>query len=262
MPDLRHWLLTAESHVATLTLNRPASQNSLTPEVLSELRAISADLKANVEVWAIVLQGSGDHFSVGVDTDLFRSMLDQPAPIVREQLWEMQLALDEFEAIPKPVLARLHGFCIGGGLLLALCCDFRIASQRTVFALPEVKLGIPILMGTHRIARVTGIAAAKELVLLGERFNAATAQRLGLLHRVVAPDQLDTTVMTLADRFRRLPPRTISVTKRIFNEGYGPPLRDSQDLELEALAQLLDSHDPREAIESFLAGRDPHYTGT
>jgi enoyl-CoA hydratase/carnithine racemase len=123
---------------------------------LRELRSITADLKANSEVWAIILQGYGDHFSAGVDTSLIQSMLDQPEKLVREQLREMQLALDEFEAIQKPTLARLQGFCIGAGLLLALCCDFRIASRRTIFALPEVKLGIAVLMGTHRSNRSDG----------------------------------------------------------------------------------------------------------
>jgi enoyl-CoA hydratase len=261
MSDYQHWLLAEESHIATLTLNRPKANNSLTPDTLRELRSITADLKANSEVWAIILQGYGDHFSAGVDTSLIHSMFDQPEKVVREQLREMQLALDEFEAIQKPTLARLQGFCIGGGLLLALCCDFRIASQRTIFALPEVKLGIAVLMGTHRITRVTGMAAAKELVLLGDRFNAQTAHRLGLLHRVVTPDQLDTAVTAMADKFRRLPPRTIGAAKRIFNEGYGLPLRESEDLELDAQAQLLNSQDLREAIESYLAKREPHFTG-
>jgi enoyl-CoA hydratase/carnithine racemase len=261
MPDYQHWLLAEESHIATLTLNRPNANNSLTPETLSELRSITADLKANSEVWAIILQGSGDHFSAGVDTSFIRSMLDQPEKAAREQLREMQVALDEFEAIEKPILARLQGFCIGGGLLLALCCDFRIASQRTIFALPEIKLGIAVLMGTQRITRVTGMAAAKELVLLGDRFNAERAQSLGLLHRVVAPDQLDATVTAMADRFRRLPPRTVGVAKRILNEGFCLPLRDSQDLELDALGRLLSSRDVREAMESYLAKREPHFTG-
>jgi enoyl-CoA hydratase len=261
MPDYQHWLLAEESHIATLTLNRPNANNSLTPETLRELRSITADLKANSEVWAIILQGSGDHFSAGVDTSFIRSMLDQPEKAAREQLREMQVALDEFEAIEKPILARLQGFCIGGGLLLALCCDFRIASQRTIFALPEIKLGIAVLMGTQRITRVTGMAAAKELVLLGDRFNAERAQSLGLLHRVVAPDQLDATVTAMADRFRRLPPRTVGVAKRILNEGFCLPLRDSQDLELDALGRLLSSRDVREAMESYLAKREPHFTG-
>jgi enoyl-CoA hydratase/carnithine racemase len=257
----QHWLIAEDSHIATLTLHRPQANNSLTLETLSELRLITADLNERDEVWAVIVEGSGDHFSAGVDTSIIQGMLDQPEEVFREQLREMQLALDEFEAIQKPTLAKLKGFCIGGGLLLALCCDFRIASQRTIFALPEVKLGIAVLMGTHRISRVIGMAAAKELVLLGDRFNAQTAYTLGLVHKVVPPDQLDAAVASLADKFYRLPPRTIGVAKRILNEGYHLPLRDSEDLEIDAQAQLLHDQDLREAIESYLAKREPHFTG-
>ncbi|MEZ4769982.1 MAG: enoyl-CoA hydratase/isomerase family protein [Caldilineales bacterium] len=261
MSDIQHWLFTVEHHVAVLTLNRPEAKNSITTGVLSELRTMTAELATDRGVWAIVLQGQGDHFSIGVDIDLIRSMLDEPERLVREQLSEMQAALDEFEAVPKPTIAKLRGFCIGGGLLLALCCDFRIASRHTVFALPEVKLGIPVLMGTQRLTQVTGVAAAKELVLLANRFNPETAHRLGLLHRVVPSDQLDAVVAKMADRFRRLPPTTVAVAKRIINEGSALSLRQSQDLELGALAQLLDSHDARKALESYLAGRESRYVG-
>jgi enoyl-CoA hydratase/carnithine racemase len=257
----QHWRIAEDSHVATLTLYRPQANNSLTPETLRELRAITAELNARDDIWAVVVEGSGDHFSSGVDTSVIQSMLDQPEDVFREQLREMQLALDEFEVIQKPTLAKLKGFCIGGGLLLALCCDLRIASQRTIFALPEVKLGLAVIMGTQRISRVVGMAVAKELVLLGDRFNAQTAQSLGLVHKVVPPDQLDAAVVSLADKFRRLPPRTIGVAKRILNEGYQLPLRESEELEIDAQAPLLHSQDLHEAIDSYLAKREPHFTG-
>ena len=99
------------------------------------------------------------------------------------------------------------------------------------------------------------------LILLGDRFNAQSAQALRLVHKVVPPDQLDAAVVSLADRFRRLPPRTIGVAKRILNEGYDLPLRESEDLEIDAQAQLLRSRDLREAIDSYLEKREPHFTG-
>ena len=261
MSHYQHWLIVEDSHIATLTLNRPQANNSLAPETLSELRLIAADLRVRDEVWAVIVEGSGDHFSAGVDTSVIQGIPDQPEAAFRDQLRAMQLALDEFEAIPKPTIAKLKGFCLGGGLLLALCCDFRIASQRTIFALPEVKLGIAVIMGTQRISRVVGVAAAKELILLANRFNAQTAQALGLVHKVVPPDQLDAAVASLADKFRRLPPRTIGMAKRILNEGYDLSLRDSEDLEIDAQAQLLHSQDLREAIASYLEKREPRFTG-
>ena len=261
MPGYQYWLVATEAHITTLTLNRAEANNSLTPETLSELRAITTDLRASQDTWAVVVQGQGEHFSTGVDTGVIQSLPDQPEPIYRERLLNMQRALDEFEALEKPTIAKLRGFCIGGGLLLALCCDFRIASERTVFSLPEVKLGIAVLMGTQRLTRTVGVAAAKEMILLGERFNARKAATYGLVHKVVAPGELDTAVAGLAGKFRNLPPRTVGIAKRIIHEGYHLSLRDSQDLEMDVLADLLMSPDFREALASYLEKRQPVFTG-
>jgi enoyl-CoA hydratase/carnithine racemase len=261
MPEYQHWLLTEEEHVATLTLNRPDAMNSLTSQTLYELRDITAYLRTRKDLWVVTLQGQGDHFSIGIDVDLIKGRIDGSEGANREFLLGCQVCLDDFEALEKPTIAKLRGFCIGGGLILALCCDFRIASQRTVFSLPEVQLGIPVLMGTQRLTRVAGIAATKEMILLGGRFKASAAQAYGLLHRVVPPDELDAAVAALVDKFQRLPPRTVGLAKRIINSGYNLSLRDSQNLEIDALAELMDSPDLREAIESYSDKRQPRFTG-
>jgi enoyl-CoA hydratase len=261
MPEYQNWLLSEDDHIATLTLNRPATHNNLTTATLAELRAATAWLASHKDIWAVILQGSGAHFSAGMDTSVFLDILNQTELVFRQQTLEMQLALDEFEALQKPTIARLQGFCIGGGLLLALCCDFRIASQRTMFAFPEIKIGIAPLWGTQRITRTVGLAAAKELVLLGERFSAQKANTLGLVNQVVAPEQLDSEVNSLADKFRKLPPRTTGVVKHVLNTGYHLPLRESEEMELNAQAALFTSPDLREAVESYIAGREPHFKG-
>ena len=261
MSEYQHWLLTEEAHIATLTLNRPDAMNSLTAETLYELRDITAYLRTRKDVWAVIVQGQGDHFSIGMDVSVIKGRIDQPEKANREYLLSLQQCLNEFEALEKPTIAKLHGFCIGGALILALCCDFRIASQRTIFSLPEVRLGIPVLWGTQRLTRVAGVAATKEMILLGKRFNARAAQAYGLLHKVVPPDELDTTVAALADKFQRLPPRTVGIAKRIINLSYNLSMRDSQNLEIDALAELLDSPDLREAVESFSEKRRPRFIG-
>ncbi len=255
MSEYRNWLLTEEAHIATLTLNRPDAMNSLTAETLFELRDITAYLRAKRSVWVVIVQGLGDHFSTGMDVGEIKARLDQPEQANREYLLSLQQCLDDFEALEKPTIAKLRGFCIGGGLILALCCDFRFASQRTIFSVPEVKLGLPVLMGTQRLTRVVGVAATKEMILLGGRFNASAAQAYGLLHKVVPPDDLDAAVAALAEKFQRLPPPTVGIAKRIINEGHNLSLRDSQNLEIDALAELLDSPDVREAIGSYLEKR-------
>jgi len=261
MSELQHWLLNEEEHIVTLTLNRPEAMNSLNAETLYELRDIAIHLRKRGDIWAIIVQGKGKHFSSGMDVSVIESRLDEAEQVNCDFLAGLQRCLDDFEALEKPTIAKLHGFCIGGGLILALCCDFRIASRRTVFSLPEVRLGLGVIMGTQRLTRLAGIAAAKEIILLGRRFNAATAQAYGLLHQVVPPDDLDSTVAALAARFQTLPPRTVGIAKRIIDQGYHLSLRESQDLEIDAQAELSDSPDLREAIESYQEIRRPLFRG-
>jgi enoyl-CoA hydratase/carnithine racemase len=261
MPEYQNWLLTEEAHIATLTLNRPDDANNLTEDTFYELRDITAYLRTRKDVWVVIVQGRGKHFSTGMDINVIKGRLDQSEQANREYLLNLQQCLDEFEALEKPTIAKLHGFCIGGGLILALCCDFRIASQRTIFSLPEVRLGLPIIIGTQRLTRVVGVGTTKEMILLGKRLKASVAQAYGLLHQVVPPDELDAAVTALADKFRRLPPRTVGIAKRIINSGHNLSMRESQNLELDAQAELLDSPDLREAIESYLQKRRPRFTG-
>ena len=128
IPEYENWLLTKDARVATLTLNRLDAMNSLTAETLYELRDITAFLRTRRDVWVVIVQGRGRHFSTGMDVSMFKERLDQPEQANREYLLGLQRCLDEFEALEKPTIAKLHGFCIGGGLILALCCDFRVAS--------------------------------------------------------------------------------------------------------------------------------------
>jgi enoyl-CoA hydratase/carnithine racemase len=130
-----------------------------------------------------------------------------------------------------------------------------------VFSLPEVKIGIGVIMGTARVTRIAGAAATKEMILLGKRFSAKSAYDYGLVHEVVPPEKLDTRTAALAGRFMKLPPRTVGISKRIINSGQDMPLRDSQDLEIDAQMELLDSPDMREAFESYIEKRGPKFTG-
>ena len=261
MPEYKNWLLSQEGHIARLTLNRPESKNNLTTDVLLELREISELLASRREVWSVILQAAGDHFSTGMDTLVFRQSLEWSEQAITEMIAAQQECLNTFEALGKPTIAKLHGFCIGGGLMLALCCDFRIASKRTIFSLPEIKLGIPVLWGTHRIVRLVGESRAKELIYLGKRFRAADALSYGLIHQVVDPDELDKAVQTLAERFELIPPRTVGIAKQITRMSHDLTGDESQTFEREALSNLQDSADVEEAIESYVQKRKPRFTG-
>jgi enoyl-CoA hydratase/carnithine racemase len=261
MQEYQCWQLELKDKVGTLTINRPEQSNSFLPESFYELGEISQRLTADENIRVIILQGSGDHFSIGMDVGVIKQMIGLDQALYRKTLREMQECLDAFEALEKPTIAKIKGFCLGGGMVLALCCDFRVASQRTVFGFPEVKRGIPVIMGTHRVTRIIGPSATKELLFFGRNLRSHTAEAYGFVHKVVESEKLDQTVASLAEKCTKLPTRTIGAIKRIINEGYHLSLRDSQNLEIEAQAELLDSPDFKEAVTSFLEDRSPQFIG-
>jgi enoyl-CoA hydratase/carnithine racemase len=261
MSEYQHWLLKEEGLIATLSLNRPEEGNSLTVETFHELRDITNHLRNNQSIWVVIVEGIGRHFSTGVDVAVLNLMTDVSGSQFREALGDLQACLDSFEALEKPTIAKIHGFCLGGGIVLALCCDFRIASQRTIMGFPEVKRGIPVIMGTQRVTRIAGVALAKEWILLGEYIKGSDAEKHGLVHKVVPPEKLDQAAISFAKKFLKLPPRTVAGAKRIVDAGANLSLRASQDLEIEVQAGLLDSPDFKEALSSFIEGRPPSFVG-
>lgn len=256
----QHWNLEIKDHIAFLTLNRPEKKNRLDDITLSELGAITTRLDKDPQVWVVLLQANGAVFSAGVDVSLIGSMLGQDNDAYRENLRRLQAYLDIFEALEKPTIAALNGHVVGGGLILALCCDFRIAAQDVVFSLPEVKRSIGVIMGTQRITRTIGVAATKELVMLGNPVHAERALQLGLVNEVVPNDQLQDQALGFAQQFLALPPLAVGLCKKIINEGQFLE-RAGQDLEIEAQAALLQTEDFKEAIASFFEKRKPVYKG-
>jgi enoyl-CoA hydratase/carnithine racemase len=261
MIDYQNWILEIDAPIATLTLNRAEQMNSLTSQTLHELREIAYVLRDNRDVWVIILQSAGEHFSVGVDVNQIQMMVGQDETAFRENLRDLQDCLDTFEALPQPMIAKIRGYCIGGGLILACCCDFRVADDTTMFHLSEVQLGIAVIMGTQRLTRIAGIPNTKEMVMLAERFDAEKAQSYGLLHNLVEADELDEVAEDLAIRFSKLPPRTIRIAKQIIDQGAMMPLRGSQDLEMNLQATLLNSPDFKEGVTAFFEKRSAQFTG-
>lgn len=261
MTDFEHWIFNVNDHIATLTLNRPDVRNTLLPESLQELATLTQRIADDDNVWAVVIQSAGDHFSVGVDVTVIQNMVGQIEAIYRHNISQMQAALNTFEQLNKPTIAKIKGYCLGGGLLMALCCDFRIVGASATFGFPEVKRGIPILMGTQRVSRIAGVAYAKEMIMLGETFDAAKAKEYHLVNQIVPDAELDAAVETLADKFRHLPPRTVGIIKEIIDLEHLESIRDTQELEIDRHGDKLDSHDFREGVESFLEKRPPEFTG-
>lgn len=253
--EYRNWDVHLEDHILTLTLRRSDQQNTLNVETMIELQKVSARIRDDDAARVVILQGEGRHFSTGVDIHMLAERMEQSVDDNRRFLADLQRCVDDFEMLGKPTIARLHGFCIGGGLLLALCCDFRIASKRTVFSLPEIKLGLPILWGTQRITRVVGMPAAKEILYFGGRFKADKARQYGIVHQVVAPDELDQAVADMARRLLEAPAQALALSKRIIHAGNDLTLRESQDLEIEIVADLLAGPETRDAFKQYAETR-------
>jgi enoyl-CoA hydratase/carnithine racemase len=264
-PPTSCWHVAQDGHVATLTLNLPATHNRLTVTALHELRDLTAVFNDRPDIWLIILQGEGEHFSVGIDVSLIGQMVGQHELDMAKAVRDVQDCLDQFEQVRQPVIARIHGYCLGAGFLLTLCADFRVATNTAVFGFPEVKRSIGVIMGAQRVSHLAGTAAAKEMMMLGELFAAGQAERWGLLNQVVDDDEtgegLNTAVQTYVNQLLALPPRAVTLNKQIINQGYQLSRRDSQNLELEAQFELLLSPDFQEAIASFFEKRPPVYTG-
>ena len=255
-----HWLLKKEGHIGVLTLNRPEANNRIDNTTLEELGMICEVIKNDSQIWVVILEGEGDGFSAGVDVSLIGNMVGQKSEEYRANLRKAQGFLDQFEALKKPTIAALHGHVIGGGVILSLCCDFRIAAHNTTFGLPEVKRSIGVIMGTQRITRTIGVAHTKELVMLGRSINAERAHQMGLVNQLVPINQLKETTMDFAKQFLELPPLAVGLCKEIIDQGEYLE-RSGQDLEIEAQETLLHTNDFKEAINSFFEKRPPKYTG-
>src|SRR6185369_8553605 len=181
--------------VARVWLARPERLNALDARTLDEIAAVFTALQTRFDVHVVVLGGRGRAFCAGADRK------DPPARLSRAS---GATALERCEAV---TIARLNGHVIGGGLVLALACDFRVAASDTSFAVPEVDLGIPLTWGAvPRLVREIGAARAREVILLCDRFDTATAERWGLVHRAASGEALDATVDDLARRLAAKPP--------------------------------------------------------
>jgi enoyl-CoA hydratase/carnithine racemase len=209
--------VSADGARGTITLNRPDKLNSLSTETLSELIDAAHWLDEQSEVKVVVLSGNGRAFSAGADLALF-SGEDSGVAARRKAAdagWQMAEAIEAMRAI---TIARIHGHCVGGAVLLAAACDLRVAADTTRFSIPELQLGIPLAWGgIPRLVREIGPAMTKELVLTGRPFAAEEARDLGLVNRVVGEQFLDETIEELAAQLVERSALTLAATKLAVN---------------------------------------------
>jgi 2-oxoglutaroyl-CoA hydrolase len=242
--------------IATLWIDRQAKMNTMTVAMRNEFPGIFASLEADEGVRVIVVRGAGGKaFSAGGDVAEFLTLA--PADL---ELWGDTLT--SAERCRKPVIAAIDGYSMGAGLELAVACDFRIATLRSEFAFPEVRLGmIPGSGGTQRAMRLIGMTRAKLFMMTGQRIPAERAEAWGLITQAVANDALEAAVDALAGELSERAPLAVRTLKMVLNRGADAPLETALELERKAYAWLRSTHDYAEGVTSFLEKRLPKYTG-
>ncbi|HOV59302.1 MAG TPA: enoyl-CoA hydratase-related protein, partial [Rhodanobacteraceae bacterium] len=205
----RNLLSADRGAVRTLTVHRPDKLNALNRDTLNELAIAFEQARHDDAVRVVVLAGAGEKaFVAGADIAEFSTLSPVQAQAFSRAGQQLMRGIERF---PKPVLARIQGFALGGGMELAMSCHLRVASERAKFGQPEINLGvIPGFGGTQRLARLAGRAAALELCLLGHSIDAARALALGVVTRVVAPELLDAEVDALADQLAAAAPHALA----------------------------------------------------
>ena len=241
--------------VLTITLDDPAKMNRVPLAARGQLAHLFAESAEDDAVRFVVLTGAGENFTAGGDIAAF--MEATPEHLSR-LAWNVAAA----ERFPKPVIARIQGYCLGVGLELALACDFRVAADDAQLGLPEVGLGmIPGSGGTQRLARLIGLGRAKDVVMRRRRISAEEALAWGLVSEVVPAGELDAAVERVIGDLDGLSPLALRVAKRVLNHVYDAPL--SIGLELEGLAYglLRTTDDFKEGVEAFGEKRPPKFEG-
>lgn len=245
---------------AWITLDRPEAANALSRALVRAFSYALADVRAAGDAAVLVVTGAGDRaFSAGAD---LKERLEMSPAETRAFLDELRAALDALAGFPQPVLAAIAGAALGGGLELALACDIRIASEAAVFGFPEVRLGIiPGAGGTQRLARVCGLAVAKELVLTGRRIGSPRARELGLVSAVVPAAELCAETQRWADEIAEAGPLAVAQAKRALDDGFGLPLPEGLDLEQRCYQVVIESEDRKEGLAAFAEQRKPVFRG-
>lgn len=249
-----------EDGIATITFNRPKALNAMNAETMTELLHAATACKNDPNVKVLILTGAGQKaFVAGADISEMRDKNPVDALSFMELGHE---TLRLIETMPKPSIAAINGFALGGGTEISLACDVRFAAENAAFGQPEILIGIiPGWGGTQRLPRIIGMGRAKELILSGGQISAARAFEIGLVNRVMPLDQLMPEAQKFARKLAGLPGFALKMAKHSINFGYDLSLDNATRLEAQCVSQCFSTADQKEGMNAFLEKRKPVYIG-
>jgi enoyl-CoA hydratase/3-hydroxyacyl-CoA dehydrogenase len=249
-----------EENTLWIVLNRSHRMNAFNDVLIEELGDMLDTAEKDPSVKCVVITGDGDRaFSAGADVTMF----PKATPVKAEEFSRAgQKIFGKIEEMSKPVIAAINGFALGGGLELALTCDFRVAAEHAELGSPEINLGlIPGWGGTQRLVRLVGLSRAKELVLMGTRLKAEEALKIGLLNKVVHYGKLKDEVREMAKKLSEGPPIAMKYAKNSLNFGAQVPLDAGLRLEATLMALTFSTEDLKEGLEAFMSKRKAEFKG-
>jgi enoyl-CoA hydratase len=242
-----------EGGIRIITLNRPERLNAISVQLIRDLENVLAEIDEDGEARAVILTGAGRGFCAGADV---KEPDADKLPTGRNTFFS------KLEDVKKPVIAAINGHCNGGGLELALCCDFRLAAEGAYFGAGEVKLGVmPGGGGTARLPRLIGPGRAKEFLYFGNRIDAHEAYRIGLVNKVVSLEKLMEEARNWAAELAERPPLSVKMLKDCVNLGMQMDLAGALEYEAKCSAVLAKSEDKIEGIKAFVEKRKPVFKG-
>jgi enoyl-CoA hydratase len=252
-------LVDKDGRVAVLTVNRPDKLNALNDQVRNDMLEVLGQIENDPEVGVVVITGAGEKsFIAGADIGEFagRTPFDQRYAMRSPRIF------DVMSSFPKPVIAMINGFCLGGGCELALSCDIRVASERARFGQPEINLGlIPGGGGTQRLPRQVGLGHALRLILTGDMINATEAKEIGLVEMVVPHEELRAKTLELANKMASRSPLTLKVAKEAVRASQRLAIEEGILYERDLFCLCFSSADKEEGVKAFLEKRPAQWQG-
>jgi enoyl-CoA hydratase len=252
-------LVEREGRVAILTLNRPEKLNALNDQVRTDMLEVLGQIEGDDSVGVVVITGAGEKsFIAGADIGEFAGR----TPFDQRHAMRSPRIFDVMASFPKPVIAMINGFCLGGGCELALSCDLRIASEKARFGQPEINLGlIPGGGGTQRLPRLVGLGNALRLILTGDMIGAAEAKEIGLVEMVVPHEELRAKTLELANKMASKSPLTLKVAKEAVRASQRLAIEEGILYERDLFCLCFSSADKEEGVKAFLEKRPAEWQG-